>query len=30
MTVNLESVLVLAIMVLLVVYLWQRVRVSGG
>ena len=29
MTVNLESVLVLAIMVLLVVYLWQRVRVSG-
>lgn len=29
MNVNLEGVLVLAIMVLLVVYLWQRVRTSA-
>ena len=29
MSVNLEGVLVLAILVLLVVYLWQRVRASA-
>lgn len=29
MSINLEGVLVLAIMVLLVVYLWQRVRTSA-